>query len=332
MSRRAERIARAVSAVLPPGVLAEVEAQDGSIVNLRIGSTRFSATWLGEGWLSDLTHVLKRDPDGLDVVVARQMSPGAAAGTAQAGLGWVDETGGAELVLPGLVLARTGQKVPLSQSAPRWNPSVIATAEALLLGIRPTVSAVHEGTGLSTGAVTAALKMLTEMGHLEGRIARGRNSARQIVDAYRLLQAYAAAAQARRPRALVRVGVVGDLMDELNKLGRQWDSAGVGWAATGGAAAGVLAPYLTQVTSADVFVDASTPAELHALAEQSGLQILEGGRVTLRSFPTAVSQRLSTVVDDMRVAAWPRVFADLRVTGVRGEEAAEHLREVMVGG
>ncbi|MGD0836257.1 MAG: hypothetical protein ABSB49_06400, partial [Polyangia bacterium] len=28
---------------------------------------------------------------------------------------------------------------------------------------------------------------------------------------------------------------------------------------------------------------------------------------------------------------WPRVYADLRHTGVRGEEAAEHLREIVRG-
>jgi len=33
----------------------------------------------------------------------------------------------------------------------------------------------------------------------------------------------------------------------------------------------------------------------------------------------------------IRVVPWPRVYADLRLVGVRGEDAAEHLREVMRG-
>jgi len=49
----------------------------------------------------------------------------------------------------------------------------------------------------------------------------------------------------------------------------------------------------------------------------------------LRPFPTPVTQRLSTPVGDLRVAPWPRVYADLRSAGVRGEEAAEHLFEVV---
>jgi len=260
------------------------------------------------------------------------MSPGATAGTAQAGLGWVDETGGAELSLPGLILARTGQAPKAVKGPPRWTAAVLGTAEALLTGVRPTVAAVHERTGLSTGASTNAPRTLTELGHLRASSSRGRNSAREIVDARALLQAYATAATQQPVRPSIRVGVVGDLMAELEALGKQWDALNVTWSLTGVAGAALLAPYLAQVTSADVLVDASTPAELQALARRSGLQVLDGGRVTLRPFPTAVSRRLSTEIGDTRVAPWPRIFADLRTTGVRGEEAAEHLREVMMRG
>jgi hypothetical protein len=34
-------------------------------------------------------------------------------------------------------------------------------------------------------------------------------------------------------------------------------------------------------------------------------------------------------IDGLRVAPWPRVYVDLQRTGVRGEEAAEHLIEVI---
>ncbi len=329
---RRERIRRAVAAVLPPDVPVTAEPGDGPVVALRIGQTRVGAAWVGEGWLGDVTDLLDRNTPGLDLVVARHMSPGATAATAHAGLGWVDETGGAELSLPGLILARTGQAPQPVKGAPRWTAAVLGTAEALLTGVRPTVAAVHEGTGLSTGASTNALATLTELGHLRASSARGRNSAREIVDAHHLLQAYAIAATHQPVRPSIRVGVVGDLMAELEALGKQWVALNVTWSLTGVAGAALLAPYLAQVTSADVLVDASTPAELQALARRSGLQVLDGGRVTLRPFPTAVSQRLSTVIGGTRVAPWPRIFADLRVTGVRGEEAAEHLREVMMHG
>lgn len=56
---------------------------------------------------------------------------------------------------------------------------------------------------------------------------------------------------------------------------------------------------------------------------------IEGGRLTLKAFPTSAMGRLSTIQDGLKIVPWPRVYADLRTIGVRGEEAAEHLRELM---
>lgn len=53
-----------------------------------------------------------------------------------------------------------------------------------------------------------------------------------------------------------------------------------------------------------------------------------GRRLVLRPFPTLAVPRLAERVQDVVVAPWPRVYADLRPLGVRGEEAAEHLAEV----
>ncbi|MBK5223901.1 MAG: hypothetical protein JJE52_13730 [Acidimicrobiia bacterium] len=192
---------------------------------------------------------------------------------------------------------------------------------------------VERRTGLSTGSATNALKVLTTLGLLQADVARGRGSAREIADRGRLLDAYAEAAIARTPALSLRVGTAGrDLIDELASLGKSWDAEGVAWAATGVAAASVLGPYLSEVATLDVLVDAPTPATLDALAERSGLRPIDGGRVLLRPFPTPVTRRLCGTESGLRVAPWPRVYADLRITGVRGEEAAEHLREAVERG
>ena len=94
----------------------------------------------------------------------------------------------------------------------------------------------------------------------------------------------------------------------------------------------VLAPYLTTVTTAEVYVDRETIPALESVASQAGLRPIEGGRLTLRPFPTVTTERLAVNQDGLRVAPWPRVYADLRVVGVRGEEAAEHLRRVIGDG
>lgn len=75
----------------------------------------------------------------------------------------------------------------------------------------------------------------------------------------------------------------------LEDVGRRWDKAKLDWAATGVVAASVLAPYLASVTV----------------------------------------RRLAQKIDGLPVAPWPRVYVDLLSFGVRGEDAAEHLREVV---
>ena len=102
-------------------------------------------------------------------------------------------------------------------------------------------------------------------------------------------------------------------------------------AATGAAAAEVLAPTLTTLGSAEIYVQADTMAQIEAMARKAGLKQIDGGRLTLKPFPTMTSSVLASVVGGIRVVPWPRVYADLRLVGVRGEDAAEHLREVMRG-
>ena len=85
------------------------------------------------------------------------------------------------------------------------------------------------------------------------------------------------------------------------------------------------------MNAADVYVDANTILGLEAAAGAVDLRPIEGGRLTIRPFPSVTARRMATRVDGLMVAPWPRVFADVRTVGVRGEEAAEHLREVMHG-
>ena len=114
-------------------------------------------------------------------------------------------------------------------------------------------------------------------------------------------------------------------------IGRRWDSSKIEWAATGTAAASVLAPYLTTVSTGEVYVGSKTISGIESIAKQAGLRPMHGGRLTLRPFSTATSKRLAVLRNGLRIVPWPRVYADLRPVGVRGEEAAEHLREVVCG-
>jgi hypothetical protein len=261
------------------------------------------------------------------------MSPGARDVLAKAGIGWVDETGAAEIAHGTMIISREGRAQTAEPSLTRWTPSVLGVAEAILCGTPATVAAMREATDLSTGSCANALRFLATEGLLTTDAERGPRAARRIADADRLLDAYAAAAAAAPTQPSVHVGVVwNDPVAGLARVGAKWDALGRRWACTGTAAASVLAPYLTTFATVDVYVETGTIAGLTAAAEDAGLRPIEGGRLILRPFPTAASLRLSARKRRLWLAPWPRVYVDLRASGVRGEEAAEHLREVLGAG
>ncbi|MEX0665398.1 MAG: type IV toxin-antitoxin system AbiEi family antitoxin [Acidimicrobiia bacterium] len=314
--------------MLPAAVKVRRAGRDAR-ADLIVGGAPIEVKWVGQGWLGDVRAFLtsRRPPD---VVVARQMSPGAREALAKAGIGWVDETGAAEIATGSIVVSRSGRPETIARRAERWTPAVLGVAEALLCGVRGTSASAQEATGLSAGSCTNALRALTNLGLLVAEAARGRGSARRVADQQRLLDAYATAAVAMPTPVGLQVGVTWrDVLTGLADVGTLWEQEQIEWAATSGAAASVIAPYLTSVGTAEVYVEAKTTVGLEVVARGAGLRPIEGGRLTLRPFPTTATRRLSEKRDGLRVAPWPRVYADLRVSGVRGEEAAEHLREVI---
>jgi hypothetical protein len=105
----------------------------------------------------------------------------------------------------------------------------------------------------------------------------------------------------------------------------------VPWSIAGALAASVQAPYLTETPTGVVYVGAAREAEMLHIARLAGLKAMEGGRLLLLPFPTRATKQLVQEKDGLWVTSWPRTYADLRHEGVRGEEAAEHLREVFRG-
>ena len=327
----ARRVNAAVRAVLPRSVKVRIGKHD-STVHLTISGMPVEAKWIGEGGLRQVRDLLGDRRTRAGIVVARRMSPGAREALSEAGIGWIDETGAAEIVLDSLIISKSGRPDEPREKPPRWTLSVLAVAEALLCDTKATVAATQETTGLSAGSCTHALGVLTALGLLVSEMRRGRGSARHIANPDELLDAYAVAAAAMAPATSVTVGVTWrDMVAGITESGRRWEKEGVDWAATGALAASLIAPYLSSVTTGDVYLDAKTIAGLEAVAAEANLRPIIGGRLTLRPFPTATAQRLASETSGVRVVPWPRVYADLRTIGVRGEEAAEHLREVIRG-
>ena len=323
------RMVNALAHVLPRSV----RLASGKGNHVLVNGAPLRMEWVGRGWLNDIRPILVTLPEKPDIVAARRMSPGARDALAKAGIGWVDETGAAEIAHGTIVVSREGRAQTAEQSLSHWTPAVLGVAEAILCGTRATVAAMREATGLSTGSCANALRFLTTEELLTTNAERGPRAARTVVSAGRLLDDYATAALAAPPQPSVQVGVVwNDPVAGLARAGAKWDALGRRWACTGAAAASVLAPYLTTFATVDVYIETETIAGLSAAAEDVGLRPIEGGRLILRPFPTAASQRLSARKQSLWLAPWPRVYVDLRTSGVRGEEAAEHLREVLHAG
>ena len=324
----AGRLVAAVRAVLPSAVQVEVIQDRGALTDLRIGRSRVHAGWLARGWPRQVREALTTLPQP-ELLVAPAMSPGARALLDEAGVGWIDETGAAQLAIGSLFVSRDGSPSRAPTTKASWTRATLGVAEAVLTGTEPTGSAIVHTTGLSVGSVSRALAYLAESGFLTADQPRGRLSARRILDADGLLDSYAEAVPALRSHLKLRVGVVWrDPTREVIEAASGWEQAARSWAATSSLAAAVLAPFLTQITPLEIYVEATSLADLQLAAREIGARPVEGGRLVLRPFPGSATQRLcETVGDGERCVPWPRVYADLRQAGVRGEDAAEHLRE-----
>jgi hypothetical protein len=335
------RVRRLLELVLPHGLRIDVRPRQAAgpafDVTVKAGATKhhFIVGWAGEGWPSDVERLADLVPD-VDVVTAAHLSDGARRWLEQEGLGWADEAGRADISMKsGLVIFRQPGTVLKRREPPmRWTRSTLAVAEAALSGITPTVEGIEQATGLSRHATANALSRLEDLGFLERpRALRGPQSARRIINISAFLDAYAkAAAEQRQKQSPILVHRLwkGDPLETLAAdIGPALTGANALWAVTGAAASVLLAPYLTDVTILDLYIDAETLSDRTCLASLLGGRIVEKGhRIEIREVPTSMTVK-GPVIDDMQVALPVRVYADLRAAGGRWAEAGQHLRETL---
>lgn len=336
-----KRVRRVVAAVLPHGLQVKVSpgletSAPAFDVTVWAGSMehRFMAGWAGEGWPKDVKQLNLLLP-GLEIVVAANLSDGARKWLSQEGLGWVDEVGRAEIIRPsGLVISRELAKVrTFPNQTTRWARSTLSVAEAALSGIEPTVERIERATGLSRNATATALARLERLGFLERpKAQRGPTSGRRIVDTNVFLNAYATAAAERRLKQSVVLvhRLWKDPIDTLRtEIAPALDTNNVRWAVTGAAASIMLAPYLSNVTTLELYVDSDLISDRSYLASLLGGRVVEKGqRIEVRELPTSMSDK-GPVVNGVHIALPVRVYADLVATGGRSVEAAHHLWETL---
>ncbi len=337
----AARVGRLFASVIPRGLVADVTPRQavGPAFDVVIGAGpvkhRIIVGWAGEGWPSDVERIVHLVP-GVEVVAAARLSDGARGWLERHGRGWADETGDADISrISGLVIFRQPSVVrQRHEASSRWTRSTLTAAEAALSGIAPTVEGIERSTGLSRHATANALSRLEEFGYLKRtRALRGPQSARRVINGDGLLDAYAkAAAEQRRKQSPVLVHRLWNsdpLQTLASEVGPALAKADASWAVTSAAASLLLAPYLTDVTVLDLYVDPMTMSDRKRLASLLGGQIVEKGhRIAIWAVPTAMTIK-GPVIDGMQVALPVRVYADLKAAGGRWAEASEHLRETL---
>ena len=337
-----------VLTVLPAAL--RPRAQDGGTptVELDVRGKRvvLRPVWAGQGFPRDLHAALKQMPDHISdetILVARRFSRCALQELSKLGYNWADETGGAWISLPSLVVATRGRDdSPLPRSREEWSPAAALVAETILTGFlrggSDLASPLSSGGGVakqaevSAGRVAQVLQSFDARGYTrkEGS-SRGRTARRFPVDPARLLSDWAGWYREQSKIDILMHTIWGTarsfISDELSVI-----TPATGWAVTDWLAVDLRAPIMTDVPTVSIYVDhAIFDTTLESRAEEAGLRRVEsGGRVRfLRA--DAVALKDAETVDGIRVVSPIRLFGDLLRLGGRGEDAAEHLRSTAIG-
>ena len=161
---------------------------------------------------------------------------------------------------------------------------------------------------------------------------RGKGSARSVVDRDSFIDGYAAAAAILRLRQrVIRIHRLWkDPLEAFeSEIGPALDHHSQSWAVTRVAASILLAPYLSDVTVVELYVDDDLFANPDLLAQVLGGRVVERGQlIEVRALPTSMSVK-GPVVSGIHLALPARVYADLMAVGGRSAEAAHHLRETI---
>jgi hypothetical protein len=337
-------IRNAMSAVLPHGV--RVEIKQGTpkavptfdlFIHAGSGLHHFLAGWAGEGWPADVERLVAAAPK-IEIVFGKQLSRGAKDWLSTHRRGWVDESGDANVFLKtGLVIVRQGQiHRKDAESHVRWTQTMVAAAEAVLAGVPPTVESVEQATGISRGASNNALASLEKLDLLERpKSERGPQSARRVIDPDVFLDQYAsAAASLRRKKPIIKLHRLWkDPLESFQfEIGPALSNNLTTWAITGAAASVLIAPYLSDFTVVELYVDDDLFSNRDRLEEIVGGRVVDRGHlIEVRTLPTRISAE-GPIVHGIHVALLARVYADLLAVGGRSAEAARFMREqVSVG-
>jgi len=267
-------------------------------------------------------------------VVAHQATKEARRILTDHGIGVADGQGNAHLELPGVLIhveaAPDGGRRPQPAGQPRLAGKAGVAAQALLLHHDRAwgVNDLAKEAGISVGLAHRVLARLQTERVMAAK-GRGPKTARTVADPKALLDLWAEEATDRgvvRTAAYVLARTSRELLDRLE---RGLDEHGIRHAATGAAAATLLAPFVTAVPVTELWVSAAVPAEEIAVAARG--EIVEGGNnVLLLQAIDDTPLAFAREVEGLWVANDFRIYRDLLGDPRRGREQAERFREEVI--
>lgn len=326
-----------------PEASIEREGKDGNIT-LRIGIHPYpiELLWAGQGWPSEVRPILEDIPHPWPrstVVAAKSLSPGALALLREADANWIDAEGRARIVMaPALAIVRDRQpesRSDGSSQAFRWNPSAIELAELVLHREIQELRTGHlaDQTGWSPGRISQILGAFDELGWTQRRGgASGRGTWHELMKPEVLLDAWAE--HMSSATYLKRLGHLTDR--DLLRFAQMWLEDAFGresqdWALTTWAGLRLITPYATTTPALHVYVVAERFTAVEEIMHRAKIRpVDEGARVEFWE----AEFRLLTQPGKPHptpVASTPRLYADLLALGGRAADAAQHLRETVLG-
>jgi hypothetical protein len=341
MVRQENRLAGILASAFDGVAVVRAEASGFVVASADGAPVRLRALWAGEGWPDDVRRAAAgvADPWPADLVLlARRLSPGSIEWLRARGGNWADEDGRARIAGVGglLVIREPAVRVP-DRAAARslsWSPSALSIAELILArpDQRLRAAQLARDSGWSTAQVASVLGMFDARGWTFKRgPARGPGAYRELLDAGAMLSDWSLAVGETLRETRIAHRATRDVMGLLaGDLRRALDENSK-WAVSGWAGLELTAPFTTTVPSVHVYIaeeDFAGPLTT-AIAAAGLREVDEGGRVIFwRADPRILDLAVRT--DRVPVVSAPRLYADLASLGARGQDAADHVKALLI--
>lgn len=265
------------------------------------------------------------------VVIAAEMTGRAREILEEAGIGSIDGLGNVRLALPGLLMRITGTTRPRRTASPtRLSGKSSLVAQAMLLDVERSwhVSDLAQQCGVSAGLAHRVLRRLEDEGVVAADGA-GPRKARRLSNPAALLDLWAEEHHDRPTRR--PVFLLAQTTDQrIDILCEGLETAVVDYALTGAAAAARIAPFVTSVPVAEVWLSSRTATS--ELCEQLGATPVESGpNVVLLQERDDAPLAFRTRESGVWTANVFRIYVDARRDPQRGREQSDHLRREVIG-